>query len=251
MLVICNPKSNKDFKILHNIIHCLPVPDPNIRVVRLTGDAARFAEEEISRKEEIITVIGDDKTISEVLPVVAFTKTKLAIIPIGSGNTIARHLKIPIKPKVAIQAILKQQTRTIDIMKIKEKYFIMTFELGFSNCTSEDFEISRFFEKVGKIFKFDPFLFSLNEGEEKIIDGKILYFRLTSRSKNRFEMNLIGNGIRPLKLLFVQPETRLKEIKNISFSNDRDLPAKVDGNPFILPKGNHKIEVIPNALCLI
>ena len=59
------------------------------------GHAISLAQKAISEKADLIVACGGDGTINEVAQLLVETKIPLAIVPLGSGNGIARHFKIP------------------------------------------------------------------------------------------------------------------------------------------------------------
>ena len=59
------------------------------------GHATQLAKDAVNKKVDIIVAVGGDGSVHEVGTALIGTKTKLAILPAGSGNGLARHLKIP------------------------------------------------------------------------------------------------------------------------------------------------------------
>ncbi len=247
MLVICRPRSDRDFKALHEIMKNLPASNPMIKFAGAPGDAALFVKEGVKRKEEVIVVIGGDNTISEILPIIMTGETKLAIIPIGRGNEIARHFKVPRKLRLAIKTIIECRYKDIDVIKVRGEYFLRNFKLG--PATSEiESETMRFIDGIAKKFSFEPFLFSLHENGKEIYEGKILQFEVISRPGDGLEINL---ALSKIESFGFNPQNHRTKNGQIVFSNDRDLVASVDGRSFFLPKGKHEIETIPKAIRLI
>ena len=74
-------------------------------------------------KYDIITAVGGDGSVNEVGSQLIGSNTTLAIIPVGSGNGLARHLKIPLTIKNAIETINNLKKTTIDVVKINDGYF--------------------------------------------------------------------------------------------------------------------------------
>jgi diacylglycerol kinase (ATP) len=66
--------------------------------------------------------------------------TILAIIPVGSGNGLARDLGISMKIKNAIELINIGKTKLIDIVKINNDYFLGTAGVGFDAYISWKFD---------------------------------------------------------------------------------------------------------------
>jgi len=99
---------------------------------------------ENKNKFDVIVAIGGDGTVNEVGSALIHSNCKLAILPTGSGNGIARHLKIPLKISKAIQKINQFQFKSIDTGLIGDKVFIASCGFGF------DAHIAHQFDKVKK-----------------------------------------------------------------------------------------------------
>ena len=68
-------------------------------------------------KEELFDIaiaIGGDGTINQVARALVNSNKKMGIIPVGSGNGLARHLKIPLHPQYAIEVINKGHSKSMD-----------------------------------------------------------------------------------------------------------------------------------------
>ncbi len=92
--------------------------------------------EEISRRIltegfTIAVAVGGDGTVNEISKALIGTSIPLAIIPIGSGNGLARHLKIPLDLKGAIRLIAGGKEIRIDSCYINDKPFFCTSGIGF------------------------------------------------------------------------------------------------------------------------
>ena len=80
---------------------------------------------------DIIVAIGGDGTINEVAGPLTNSNTILGIIPCGSGNGLARHLKIPRNAKRAIQLLNERCTSTIDTITLGERTILNVAGVGF------------------------------------------------------------------------------------------------------------------------
>ena len=87
------------------------------------GHAIDLAQKAISEKANLIVACGGDGTINEVAQALVQTKIPLAIIPLGSGNGIARHFKIPFGISKALQIIKKNKFAKMDVGVVNEYYF--------------------------------------------------------------------------------------------------------------------------------
>lgn len=104
------------------------------------GHATLLVQQSINEKAEIIVACGGDGTINEVASCLVNSKILLGIIPIGSGNGLARNLKIPKNLKKAIQRIKAQKATLIDVGRINGDYFFSNLGFGFAANTISNFE---------------------------------------------------------------------------------------------------------------
>ncbi|WP_273277432.1 diacylglycerol/lipid kinase family protein [Maribacter polysiphoniae] len=106
------------------------------------GHATLLVQQSINEKAEIIVACGGDGTINEVASCLVNSKILLGIIPIGSGNGLARNLKIPKNINKAIQRIKGQKAISIDVGRINGEYFFSNIGFGFAANTISNFESS-------------------------------------------------------------------------------------------------------------
>lgn len=107
------------------------------------GHATFLAQQSVHEKAEIIVACGGDGTINEVASCLVNSKITLGIIPIGSGNGLARNLKIPRDLKKAIQLIKVQKTSAIDVGSINGRFFFSNTGFGFAANAISHFESFR------------------------------------------------------------------------------------------------------------
>ncbi|UUZ81525.1 YegS/Rv2252/BmrU family lipid kinase [Paenibacillus sp. P26] len=90
------------------------------------GDATLAAAEAVARGFDIIIAAGGDGTLYEVVNGMAEKEHRppLGIIPLGTTNDFARALNIPRHWEGAVDVILQQHTRVIDVGKMNQRYFI-------------------------------------------------------------------------------------------------------------------------------
>lgn len=73
---------------------------------------------------DIVCAVGGDGSVHEVGTALIGTKTKLAIIPSGSGNGLARHLNIPLDISKAIETINQNHSICMDTVFANDKPFL-------------------------------------------------------------------------------------------------------------------------------
>ena len=107
------------------------------------GDASRFAAE-AARKEYLgVIAAGGDGTVNEIASSLRGTATALGIIPMGSGNGLARHLGLTTDIHEALDVIAKRHILACDSCEADSIPFFCTFGLGFDAAVSDKFSRSR------------------------------------------------------------------------------------------------------------
>ena len=87
------------------------------------GHATRIATEAIGSGSEVIVAVGGDGTVNEVGQALLNNKAVLGIIPGGSGNGLARHFGIPVKPLKALDVILKGNIQSSILPRSMIRFF--------------------------------------------------------------------------------------------------------------------------------
>jgi len=121
------------------------------------GDATRIAREAVGKQFDIVVAVGGDGTVNEVGSALVETKAALGIIPLGSGNGVARSLDIPQKIDKAIDVLLSRKIIEIDIGTLNEEGFIGIAGTGY------DALVGKKFQTFGARGPLPYFLISLKE----------------------------------------------------------------------------------------
>ncbi|GAE84315.1 YegS/Rv2252/BmrU family lipid kinase [Bacteroides reticulotermitis] len=103
------------------------------------GHAVEIAAKAAEEKADVVVAIGGDGTINEIARSLVHTDTALGIIPCGSGNGLARHLRIPMDPKKALDILNEGCLDIIDYGKINGANFFCTCGVGFDAFVSLKF----------------------------------------------------------------------------------------------------------------
>lgn len=114
--------------------------DPKIVFTDHRGHASEIAKQFTSEnKDDIIVAVGGDGTVNEVATTLVGTNIPLGIIPLGSGNGLARSLKIPMNVHAALQVITQNNHSPIDVGILNGKYFFNMAGIGFDAHISNQF----------------------------------------------------------------------------------------------------------------
>lgn len=87
------------------------------------GHAIDLTQKAIEEKADLVVACGGDGTVNEVARGLVETEIPLAIVPLGSGNGIARHFKIPLGISKAVQLIKKNTIAKMDVGVVNGHYF--------------------------------------------------------------------------------------------------------------------------------
>ncbi|WP_423147561.1 diacylglycerol/lipid kinase family protein [Rubrolithibacter danxiaensis] len=107
------------------------------------GHAQKLASETLHAGTDIVVAVGGDGTINEVASAVAGTGKVMGIIPCGSGNGLARSLKIPLKKEHAIKKLNNLHTTYIDSATFNSRNFFNMAGIGFDAHISSVFSRER------------------------------------------------------------------------------------------------------------
>lgn len=245
------------------------------------GHITILAKEAAENKYDAVIVMGGDGSINEAIEGLIGSGTSLGIIPIGSGNALARHLNIPMSLAKSIARINKFQTRQIDTARLNDKVFVSLAGIGFDARVAEKFS---FAEKRGlwnyiKITIYEFFHFKEKELElnldNKMHKAKTLM--IVFANANQFGNNLvispqghIDDGL--LDVCFVQKPklyqipyvfylflrkrihhsnlVQIHKASNIQFELSKGQRLNLDGESIQL-KGKINITINPLSLSVI
>jgi diacylglycerol kinase (ATP) len=279
--IIFNPKSgNKKDNFKRKIIQVLEkIPNTYLHLTVKSNHAKELANIAINSQAEKIIVIGGDGTINEVASKMINTQIPLAIIPMGSGNGLARHLSIPLNFKLALNKCLHGEPIDIDVVYFNDKPFFCTAGIGFDAVVAHQFAKSKsrgFFNYVlstfSSIFNYKNIELTLENNH------KISIFSMTIANANQFGNNAyisphsnLQDGqfeiirIQPLKLwemielgirLFSKSLNKHSKVtisSNHSFHFNVKIgtPMHLDGENLFIEKELNKIIIKENALKII
>ena len=112
-----------------------------IRHTDHAGHAREIAHELVKGDlVDAIVVAGGDGSVNEVIPELLHGGVVLGILPLGSGNGLARHMKFPMRIPRAIERINNFKVDTIDIGQAKDDYFVSNAGIGFDAYVAKKFE---------------------------------------------------------------------------------------------------------------
>jgi len=162
------------------------------------GDETEIKNLIDSFKPEIVVAAGGDGTVNLVAHHLLATDIAMAIIPLGSGNGLAKDLKIPhLNAKDALELIVEPKVIEIDTLEANDNFFMHISDIGFNahivrlfNNGSSRGLLSYMKFTVKEFFKYDTFHYQIETDMEKI---KGHAFMITIANSNQFGSNLTIN----------------------------------------------------------
>jgi diacylglycerol kinase (ATP) len=100
------------------------------------GDATEIASRAANNGRADVIVAGGDGTINEAIQGIAGSNVRLAIIPRGTGNVLARELRLPFDPQQAAAVVARGRSRrihlgtAIDPKQNSKRYFLLMAGVG-------------------------------------------------------------------------------------------------------------------------
>ena len=144
VLIIINPvsgtgKQKSALKAIERDIDRINF-DYEIAETQYAQHATEIARQAASNGYDIVVAVGGDGTINEVATGLVDTNTKMGIIPCGSGNGLARCLKIPISPSKAVEILNGNKMKRIDTMLVNGNFCASIAGIGFDALIAKEFQ---------------------------------------------------------------------------------------------------------------
>lgn len=240
------------------------------------GHATELAIE-YSTKSSYIIAVGGDGTVHEVAKGLTGTNAIFGIIPMGSGNGVARHLKIPVRVSKAIAMIQDSGIHKIDTLRINDKFVLGVGGAGFDAHIAHEFDkaptrgLSTYAQLSFKeYFKFKSISYEF-EIDSKQVKGKAFLFAIANSSQwgNDFfispESSMKGGEAKLIVVeetdkaitallgpaLLTKSITKLPFVKSYNFKELKftlsNSTFHIDGEPSTL-EGDQIVKVVPDDL---
>jgi len=105
---------------------------------RDADEALDLAHQCVADGVEALVVCGGDGMVHLAVQAVAGTATALGMIPAGTGNDVARYFDLPRKDALAAaDVVIGGRTRTVDLARAGERYFVTVLAAGFDAVVNE------------------------------------------------------------------------------------------------------------------
>lgn len=148
ILFIVNPLSSKKLLIpfekhAKKVLAGISDIEYSFRYSEYPGNAYEVAWEALN-DFDIFVAVGGDGTVNHVSKALIHTNKLLGIIPIGSGNGLGRHLKIPLQINKAIHLVAtSEKSIQIDTCLMNEHHFVNLAGIGIDSFIANMFASSK------------------------------------------------------------------------------------------------------------
>ena len=164
-----------------------------IATTNADGDYDLLKDKIVREQFTDVIMTGGDGTVNQVTGALRDLPLRFGIIPVGSGNGLARAAGIPTKPQLALSMIFAGKSQKIDAFLINNQYACMLSGIGFDAQVAHDFatKTSRGLlvytqQSIINFFKAHPYQF------EVVIDGFSFFtdaFFISIANSNQFGNN--------------------------------------------------------------
>jgi len=110
-----------------------------IEFTREQGHATTLARMAVDENYKMVFAVGGDGTMNEVAQGLLRSTVAMGIIPKGSGNGLARHLRIPLSIDNALKLLDMEKTIEIDTININNHLSVNVSGIGFDGHVAEMF----------------------------------------------------------------------------------------------------------------
>jgi YegS/Rv2252/BmrU family lipid kinase len=182
--LIVNTKSRRGQAAFREACRLLKGAGVDLTIAKAVKNPAKMPEEvrkAVVAGVPMVIVGGGDGSISSTVDYVVGTKTVFAILPLGTANSFARTLEIPIDIAGAVAVITGGKAKTIDLGMIDGDYFANCAAIGLSPLIAESVPhgLKKWAGRPGylawaalQMAKFKPFKLTIEQrGKSETLDA--------------------------------------------------------------------------------
>ncbi|RMD92860.1 MAG: diacylglycerol kinase family lipid kinase [Calditrichaeota bacterium] len=249
-----------------------------IYLTKQRKDAIRITGEAIASGFETVVAVGGDGTVNEVATGLCGTRSALGIIPMGSGNGLARSLKIPINFKKSLEVLKHGRLVQIDMGRAGHRHFCAVAGIGLDAIVGYRFDQTKwrgplpyFIITAQEIFRYRPETCVLElEGQKMTCEPFLLTLANTQQFGNGaiiaphakcndgyLDLCLVPNLPKHIIIASVprlfngtlasHPRITYKKVSKLVVKKSSQIRFHVDGEPDET-SGELSFEVLPGAL---
>jgi len=287
ILFIVNPASgpqNEDAAVFAALVSAqidANVFDYEIVTTQYALHATELSKKAVAQNLDIVVAVGGDGTVNEVASSLIGSHTALGIIPAGSGNGLAHHLKIPFNLSESLAMINTGRMLLMDTVSVNDVPFLSIAGIGFDALVADKFAgnstrgLMSYLNIVSSEYNsYKPLEYEIT------IDGKMDTYKalfISFANSDQFGYNTsiapearVDDGLMDVCIVskiplysipFVAPMLFVRQIHRTPFVDiikasevivhiDDELIVNIDGEPVTM-KGPLKFSLIPHSLKVV
>ncbi|CAM4310782.1 YegS/Rv2252/BmrU family lipid kinase [Cytophagaceae bacterium 50C-KIRBA] len=255
------------------------IENSQLHFTEYAGHAHDLALQALQNGAQKVIAIGGDGTIHEIASALIGSETALGIIPIGSGNGLARHLGLHLTFSKALQQAIQGNEILIDVAFWNQDAFFCTAGIGFDAFVAHQFAqgkkrglVNYIKSSIKSIVRYKAIAIHQTEESNEVL------FSMTFANANQFGNNAYispysnlqdGNfevvKVKPLTIwesaqlgisLFFKNISQHKKVsiqscQRYEFSVPVGTLYHMDGENLQTKELQHTIKIIPNYLRVI
>jgi|LakMenEpi03Aug12_release.lakeMendotaPanAssembly.Ray.scaffolds.fasta_scaffold413711_1 YegS/Rv2252/BmrU family lipid kinase len=214
-------------------------------------------------KADILVAVGGDGTVNYLGNICIRENKTLAVIPMGSGNGLARHLGIPLQMKEAVLSLNAASEHPVDVISVNNRWCFNICGIGFDAYVAHHYKhaASRGFmgyayhilkalfsfkprkyhiETDGMVADDDCYIMGVANGSQwgygftvntngKIDDGQMEYYVI--RNPGIFNIpSILWYSFR--SKLHLHPAVELRTIEHLKVGCSKPIQIHIDGEPY-------------------
>lgn len=251
-----------------------------ISYTKRAGHASLIAHRAIEEGYQTIIAIGGDGTVNEVAQALLHTDVSFGIIPMGSGNGLARALGISMNTQKAIQQLCSSREIWIDSCKINDKPFFCTTGMGFDAEVSHRFSesatrgaLSYVRTAVTEYIRFKPQHYRLTLDTDNTLETNAFVIAIANASQYGNNAYIAPNASMTdglMDLVILKPFSEIEmpqvvmqlftkkleknsnrysthQVKSVRIERLQEGPIHIDGEPIIMPRVL-EVGIVPHSL---
>lgn len=168
--------------------------EAEIHITRFRGDATEVVPIKMIEGFRRFVAVGGDGTVNEIAKALVDSEGILGIIPLGSGNGLARHLNIPLNLEKAMKLINEGKVDSIDYGRMNDEPFFCTCGVGFDAHIGNEFAknkgrgfLTYIKVTISDFFKYKPKKYRIKIDKE--LKMKTRAFLITAANASQYGNN--------------------------------------------------------------
>ena len=165
------------------------------------GHATELAAQAAREGVDVVAIAGGDGSVNETAIGLLDTQTALAILPLGSGNGLARHLGYSPWVISTLQVINACHIVDMDVGKVNDKYFFSLIGIGFDAFVAKIFDREKTrglatyaLASAMGLMRFKDFEYEL-ESPSKKLSGKAFMINVCNANQYGYNFRIAPQAI--------------------------------------------------------